>query len=183
MIEDFKKDLSNLTSLQIIRKYILTAESKILNNDQHYQLKEQICEHFNVEFNDVIIVGSSKLGFSIKPSRRYESFNDESDIDIAVVSTKLFEKVWNEAYLFKKGGSDWPKAESFFEYLSAGWIRPDKLPINDYFQFTSQWWDFFNTLTRSGHFGPYAIRAGLYHSSFFLQEYQKICIEQCKELI
>lgn len=183
MIEDFKEDLSKLTSLQIIRKYILSAESKILDSDKHYRLKEKICDHFNVEFSDVIMVGSGKLGFSIKHKRRFQHFNDDSDIDIAVVSPKLFEIVWNEAYLFKKAGSDWPKANSFFEYLSAGWIRPDKLPINKYFEFTSKWWDFFNTLTASGEFGPYAIRAGLYHSNFFLQEYQKICIEQCKELI
>lgn len=182
MIEDFKQDLTDLTSLQIVRKYILGAESQILNPDQHYRLKEQVCEHFGVEFNDVIMVGSGKLGFSIKPSRRFQSFHDESDIDIAVVSSKLFEKIWTEAYLFKKGGADWPKAESFFKYLSEGWIRPDKLPRNEYFEFTSKWWDFFNALTSSGHYGPYAIRAGLYHSNFFLQEYQKICIEQCKEL-
>lgn len=182
MIEEFKQDLIDLTSLQIIRKYILGAESQILNPDQHYRLKEQVCEHFGVEFNDVIMVGSGKLGFSIKPSRRFQSFHDESDIDIAVVSSKLFEKIWTEAYLFKKGGADWPKAASFFKYLSEGWIRPDKLPRNEYFEFTSKWWDFFNSLTSSGNYGPYAIRAGLYHSNFFLQEYQKICIDQCKEL-
>jgi hypothetical protein len=183
MIDDFKQDLTNLSSLQIIRKYVLAAESQILTSDQHYRLKEQVCDHFEVEFNDVIMVGSGKLGFSIKPSRRFQPFNDDSDIDIAVVSPKLFEMVWNEAYLFKKGRAYWPQSESFFKYLSEGWIRPDKLPRNEYFQFTSKWWDFFNTLTSSGQYGPYAIRAGLYHSNFFLHEYQKICIEQCKELI
>ncbi|MHC8315726.1 hypothetical protein [Pseudomonas sp. LB3P31] len=180
MIDDFKQDLAILTSLQIIRKYILAAESKILSVDQHYRLKEQVCENFGIEFSDVIVVGSGKLGFSIKPSRRFQSFNDESDIDIAVVSPKLFEAVWAEAYLFKKGGAYWPKSESFFRYLSEGWIRPDKLPRN---QFTTEWWAFFNALTSSGQYGPYKIRAGLYHSNFFLHEYQKICIEQCKELI
>lgn len=181
MLDDFKKDLSTLTSLQIIRKYILTSECHILTAEQNYQLKEQVCEHLEVEYNDVIMVGSGKLGFSIKPTRRFEAFGDESDIDIAIVSTKLFEKVWNEAYLFKKSGADWPKASEFFRYLSGGWIRPDKLPRNQYFEFTSKWWDFFNGITTSGRYGPYPIRAGLYHSNFFLQEYQKICVEQCKE--
>ncbi|MFG0322125.1 hypothetical protein ACF8EF_07260 [Pseudomonas sp. zjy_15] len=181
MIDDFKKDLSNLSSLQIVRKYIFAAESHILTTDQHYQLKERVCEHFNVEYNDVIMVGSGKLGFSIKPNRRFEAFGDESDIDIAVVSTRLFEKVWTEAYAFKKGGAYWPKSSEFFRYLSEGWIRPDKLPRNKYFEFTSHWWDFFNGLTSSGNYGPYPIKAGLYHSNYFLQEYQKICVEQCKD--
>lgn len=181
MIDDFKKDLSDLSSLQIVRKYIFSAESHILTTDQHYQLKERVCEHFQVEYNDVIMVGSGKLGFSIKPSRRFEAFGDESDIDIAVVSTKLFEKVWSEAYTFKKSGAYWPKSTEFFKYLSEGWIRPDKLPRKRNFEFTSHWWDFFNGLTSSGKYGPYSIKAGLYHSNFFLQEYQKICVEQCKD--
>lgn len=183
MIDDFKEDLPRLSSVQILRKYILGAESQILSAEQHFQLKEQVCEHFRVDYNEVIMVGSGKLGFSIKPTRRFQAFNDDSDLDIAVVSPRLFETVWKEAYLFKKGGSYWPKADSFFKYLSEGWIRPDKLPRNEYFTFTSNWWDFFNALTQSGQYGPYAIRAGLYHSNFFFEEYQKICIEQCKELI
>jgi hypothetical protein len=181
MIDQFKEDLKGLSSLQIVRKYILGGQSSILDVDQHYRLKEQVCDHFAVGYNDVIMVGSGKLGFSIKPTKRFEAFGDESDIDIAVVSSELFEQVWMEAYLFKSGGAYWPKSNSFFRYLSEGWIRPDKLPINHQFEFTSKWWDFFNELTSSRKYGPYKIRAGLYHSTFFLQEYQKICIEQCKD--
>lgn len=152
-----------------------------MSDDKHYQLKEEICEHFKIEFNDVVLVGSAKLGFSIKPSKRYVAFGEESDIDVAVVSTSLFQKIWEEAFLYKKSGADWPSASSFFKYLSQGWIRPDKLPSSEYFSFTGTWWDFFNAMTSSRKYGPYQIRAGLYHSSFFLQEYQKICIEQCIE--
>ena len=138
-----------------------------------------ICEQFEIEFNDVLIVGSGKLGFSIKPSRRFESFNNDSDIDIAIVSTPLFERVWQEAYLYKKSAADWPSSGHFFKYLADGGIRPDKLPPSSYFNFTADWWNFFNELTASNKFGPYKIRGGLYHSHFFLQEYQTICIDQC----
>ena len=181
MLEEFKADLGNLSSIQMIRKYILNGDCYVLNDDLHFRLKEQICEHFKVEFNNVILVGSGKLGFSIKAEKRFHSFGDDSDIDVAVVSSELFQKVWEEAYLYKKSGTYWPKANSFFRYLSEGWIRPDKLPSSDFFSFTDRWWDFFNAITASRRFGPYKIRAGLYQSMFFLQEYQKICIEQCIE--
>jgi len=181
MLKEFKTDLNGLSSLQMIRKYILNGACHVLDHDQHFRLKEEICEHFKVEFNSVVLVGSGKLGFSIKPAKRFQSFGDDSDIDVAVVSPQLFEKVWEEAYLYKKGGAYWPKATSFFTYLSEGWIRPDKLPSSDSFEFTATWWDFFNEITASKRYGPYKIRAGLYHSMFFLQEYQKICIEQCIE--
>lgn len=181
MTEKFKADLATLSDVQIIRKYILNGGCYALNEDQHYRLKESICEHFKIEFNDVILVGSGKLGFSIKASKRYQPFGDESDIDVAVVSTMLFTKIWEEAHRFKRSGAYWPKCAEFFRYLSEGWIRPDKLPTSEYFKFTEYWWGFFNSMTSSKDFGPYKIRAGLYHSMFFMQEYQKICIAQCIE--
>lgn len=179
MIEDFKKDLDSLSSLQIFRKHVLNGGCFALTEDNHYQLREEICDFFSVEFNDVILVGSGRLGFSLKPNKRFVPFGDDSDIDLAIVSTSLFEKIWNEAYLYKKSSADWPQANKFFKYLSEGWIRPDKLPPSEYFRFSGKWWDFFNELTKNNKYGPYKIRAGLYHSHFFLKEYQTICIEQC----
>lgn len=183
MIDDFRNDLTSLSSLQMYRKYILGGECFALNNDQHYKIREVVCEKFLVEFNDVIFVGSGRLGFSLKPDKRYMPFDDDSDIDLAIVSSSLFEKIWQEAYLYKKSEADWPKSNIFFKYLSGGWIRPDKLPSSKYFNFSGEWWDFFNKLTSSQLFGPYKIRAGLYHSHFFLKEYQSICIEQCMQEI
>lgn len=183
MIEEFKSDLLILSDEQIVRKHILNGSCHALNDDMHFKLKERICDHFNIEFNEVILVGSGKLGFSIKPNKRYHPFGDESDIDVAVVSTDLFTKIWQDAYSFKKSGVYWPKCDDFFQYLSEGWIRPDKLPTSEYFKFTEYWWGFFNGMTASKDFGPYKIRAGLYHSIYFMQEYQKICISQCIEEI
>ena len=181
MIEEFKADLLTLSDVQIVRKYILNGGCHALNDDQHYRLKERICEHFEIEFNDIILVGSGKLGFSIKSTKRYEPFGDNSDIDVAVVSTKLFTKIWEEVHRFKKSGAYWPKSAEFFRYLSEGWIRPDKLPSSEYFKFTDNWWGFFNSTTASKEFGPFKIRGGLYHSMFFMQEYQKVCISECIE--
>ena len=98
MLEEFKTDLNDLSSLQLIRKYILNGDCYILNSDQHFRLKEEICEYFKVDFNNVVLVGSGKLGFSIKAEKRFHAFGDDSDIDVAVVSADLFQKVWEEAY-------------------------------------------------------------------------------------
>jgi hypothetical protein len=140
---------------------------------------DAIATNFEIEYNDVVVVGSARLGFSIKPSRRFESFGEESDVDVAVVSTHLFERVWKEVYAYDKSGAYWPEKSSFRKYLSRGWIRPDFLPPEDTFEFSKGWWPFFNELDITGC--PYKITCGVYHSQFFLREYQKICIEQCKD--
>lgn len=180
-MEDFKSDLTKLNSLQIVRKHVFNGQSKILSDATVYELKEEISSFLDVDFNDVQLVGSGKMGFSIKPSRRYGCFNDNSDLDIAIVSPFLFQKVWKEAFSYKKSGAYWPSSDSFFKFLSSGWVRPDKLPSSTHFAFTGRWWDFFNELTKSTKYGSYKIRAGLYQSWFFLEEYQKICVEQCME--
>lgn len=180
-MEDFKADLTRLSSLQIVRKHVFNGQSKILDDDMVYELKEDVCSYLQVDFNDVLLVGSGKMGFSIKPTRRYGQFNDDSDLDLAIVSPFLFQKVWKEAFLYKKSGAYWTQSASFFQFLSEGWVRPDMLPSSKYFEFTGKWWDFFNELTKSTKYGPYKIRAGLYQSWFFLEEYQKICVEQCME--
>lgn len=180
-MEDFKADLTKLSSLQIVRKHVFNGQSKILCEDMVYELKEEICSYLNIDFNDVVLVGSGKMGFSIKPSRRYGEFNDDSDLDIAIVSPHLFHTVWKEAFAYKKSRAYWPDSSSFFQFLAAGWVRPDKLPSSKYFEFTEHWWNFFNKVTSSAKYGPYKIRAGLYQSWFFLEEYQKICVEQCMD--
>lgn len=181
MLDEFKADLKTLSAIQVVRKHVFNGGCHALSDDQHFLLKERVSDHFNIEFNNVFLVGSGKLGFSIKAEKRFHSFGDDSDIDIAVVSSELFTKVWEEAYVYKKSGAYWPKSSEFFRYLSDGWIRPDKLPSSNYFEFSKTWWGFFNDITSSKKFGPYRIRAGLYHSLFFLQEYQMICVNQCIE--
>jgi len=179
--DKYREDLNKISNIQIYRKYILDSECYALSANQHLQLKEAIMNKYELEYTDVFIVGSAKLGFSIKPSRRYGEFCDESDIDVAIVSERLFTKIWQQAYAFEKTNSYWEKKNKFFNYLSHGWIRPDKFPISSIFPFSGEWWEFFRTLTKSERFGPYKISAGVYHSHFFLREYQTICINQCKE--
>lgn len=93
MIDEFKADLKVLSSLQIYREYVLGGDCHLLDNHLLFELREVVCDRFEIEFSDVILVGSGKLGFSIKPGRRYGFFNDDSDIDVAIVSAKLFERV------------------------------------------------------------------------------------------
>jgi predicted nucleotidyltransferase len=176
----YRIDIGQLTSKQIFRKYLLDGPSPILDNAASFGLREAVCDNFDVEFTDVIIVGSCKLGFSIKPERRYGTFGENSDIDIAVVSQYLFERVWKDAILYARSGAYWEKSGTFFKYIAKGWIRPDKFPSSKEFEFSRHWWQFFEQSTRKGEFSPYKLRAGIYHSWFFLEQYQRICIEQCK---
>lgn len=182
-IDVFKNDIKTYPSDLIVRSHILSGDTHVLESVKYVQLREDVGAHFRIDSFQVFMVGSGKMGFSIKPTRRYGEFNNESDIDLAIISPDLFQRVWEIAYKYKISGAYWPKQDAFFEYLISGWIRPDKFPNSEIDPFFDNWWNFFNTLTRSRKYGHYKIRAGLYQSRFFLEQYQKICIEQCKEII
>jgi hypothetical protein len=180
----FKRDLFELEEEEIIQKcFQHNMEPVCISNDTYFLLKSKISKHFGLHPIDVFMVGSGKLGFTIKPNEQFRQFGDSSDIDIAIVSEELFERFWKAVYLYKNEVKYWPKEERFKNYLLSGWIRPDLLPPAKRFSEAQEWWDFFRNLTASGEFGPYKISAGLYYSRFFFESYQKKCITLCKEII
>lgn len=180
MLEAFKSDVSVLRSSDLINKYYLSGPAFALDDDRHYRLRSDVSKYFTVEFTDVFLVGSAKLGFSIKPSRRFLPFGDKSDLDLVIVSKLLFENIWKEVFTFEKTGGYWPKMDAFKRYHFQGWIRPDMLPLDKAFPITRHWWSFFEDLSAAGHFGPYKVRGGLYYSRAFFDSYQQICFDECR---
>lgn len=178
-LDEYKKDLSALTAIQIVRKHILYGESCILPEDKYFDLRSEIADHFQLNPNEVLVVGSAKLGFSIVPSKRYRLFHDESDIDVVLVSSRLFDEIWEAVFNYSHEGGYWRKYKEFTESLFQGWIRPDKFPRSDIFKAGKDWWNFFQGVTNSGVYGNYKIAGALYKSWFFLENYQKICVQGC----
>lgn len=179
-IDQFKSDLPNLDAATLVRKHITSGESFILSHDKYFTLRDRIATKFNVHVNDIYLVGSAKTGFSIAPQKRYRPFSVTSDIDVAVVSPMLFDRIWREVFEYRNAVGYWQDEQKFVSYLFKGWIRPDKLPPANAFALAEDWWAFFQDLTRSGDYGIYPIRAGLYKSHYFLEAYQGICVKQCQ---
>lgn len=185
-IDKFKTDLVSMESLQVVQKHVLDGPCYILNEDIHYDLKLAIADRFELNPRDIFVVGSAKLGFSIAGNKRYRPFGDHSDIDIALVSDRLFDLVWQKVFEYWDGpGRDvyWDQQGDFMTYLFRGWIRPDKLPPARDFPYRLEWFRFFQGLASAGKFGQYKVAAGLYKSLFFLERYQCICTQQCREML
>jgi hypothetical protein len=97
---------SDMNIEQLFQKHIIDGTSyffrEFLNNgDQEYELRHDISSALKININDVVIVGSAKLGFSVK-NENFSKFdqkfkesklkNHKSDIDIAIVNGRLFEE-------------------------------------------------------------------------------------------
>lgn len=180
-IREFKRIITATDTETIVENIILARGCEKLDAAAETGLFDRISRRFSIGEDDITVVGSAKLGFSIKPGSRYRPFNDDSDIDVAIANPGLFEKVWTEVQRFVDGGAFWAEQEEFFSYLKSGWIRPDKLPSGRAFDFSFEWWKFFNNISSNNEFGPHKIRAGIYLNKYFLLRYQRICIDQLKE--
>lgn len=180
-ISRFKADLPIMRADRIVRRYVTSGDSYILDDGSFFELRQEIADNFGIHPNDVYLVGSGKLGSSIAPKKRYRPFADTSDLDIAVVSNELFDGIWKDVFAYKTSVGYWPAETEFKDYLFRGWIRPDKLPPSSSFELGDRWWDFFRRLTSSGKYGRFKITAGLYKEHSFLESYQGICVAQCQE--
>src|SRR5205085_560567 len=47
-----------------------------------------------INIADIRIVGSGRLGFSLKPGNNLRGFQDTSDIDVVVVNSQAFDELW-----------------------------------------------------------------------------------------
>ncbi|MGW5355313.1 hypothetical protein ACWERV_32940 [Streptomyces sp. NPDC004031] len=179
----FKDVLSSeVSDRRMVDAHILHGSCFAINDDDRYNLKEEIASEFSLKVHqDIFIVGSAKLGFSISPPKRYRLFGDRSDIDVAIVSHDLYEKVWHETHEYMESGAYWKEKQNFERYLAWGWIRPDKLPRSASFDFTDTWWNFFRSLQRSRRYGPYKIAAAIYHDMSFLTKYQMNSVAACRD--
>ena len=106
-LEEIKKDIMTLPAKEFYIKHLMRAdnwyfetklgkskEDSIRKSDD---FKSVVSQALEISFNNIAIVGSSKTGCSLTPaseqrSKLFRSFNDESDIDIAIISDKLFQK-------------------------------------------------------------------------------------------
>jgi hypothetical protein len=171
-IERFKSDLRVMTPIQVVRRHVIHGGCIAIKDSAYFDLRSEVAEKFGVHPNEVLVVGSGKLGFSIAPAKMYRYFSDASDIDVVIVSRLLFEKIWKSVHEFYSQGGYSDRSVDFKHYLFQGWIRPDKLPTENRFKFSLEWWEFFNRLSASGKYSAFKVRGALYFDWYYLEAYQ-----------
>ena len=173
-LEHFKKDLlnKNLSDEDIVGKYLLTGVPVELGDDLYYQLRKEVGNHFGVSITKIHVVGSSKLGFSIAPQKRFRPINDESDIDVAVIDEQLFDDYWKKLFEFNKyimprSNKDDESFDRFVEYFFRGWLRPDLFPFR--YEGRREWFDFFKNI--SYKYKNRKVACAIYKNEYFFEDY------------
>ncbi len=142
----FKKDCLNKNLDDVVQKHLLEGSSyffeKHPSKSSEFQFKKDIAKSLSVHIRDIAIVGSGKLGFSIKPDKEvpsyfpFKAFDEvkKSDLDIAIVSNRLFDsqlvKLYEYTGHYDKNNIWKVKGDrnSLAKYILKGWLRPDFIP-------------------------------------------------------
>lgn len=184
-MEDFVEELLLQTSddllLDFCRRKVIHGSPFVFNGDDDafYFFRKRISNQYSVPFHEIYIVGSAKLGFS---PHKGTDFDLDSDIDVAIVSEKLFDEIMESIRTYqmelRKAKNSITERElnlyhDFLEYVAMGWIRPDKLPLSFQIrELKDNWFDFFRDISYGqSEVGNYKVAAGIFKSYHHLEMY------------
>lgn len=133
--EVLRSDLLSLEPKDFYMKHIIKSHNWYFSDylcfkqdeivDKMDSFKEIVSSKLSINFHNVQIVGSAKVGYSLSPSKLFSPFHDEcpdkqsSDIDIAIISEHLFKRFWDELRQAKK---IWYK-QTYYNHLTKSIFR------------------------------------------------------------
>jgi predicted nucleotidyltransferase len=169
-IEEFRK-IIEIEGLEVtVDSLILQGPVFYFHNDskKYFNFKKLLSRKLDVHTNDIEIVGSAKLGFSLNQEKLGEHFDKNSDIDVAVISGRLFESAWSELISirdkkwFELTGKERTNLIQCQSDIYWGYISPDKVPGGT--GFSKWWWSIFEELSSNVNYERRKIRGRLFKS-------------------
>ena len=111
-VDSFKAKVLELGPAEFNAKYLFDTkvwyfdEGPDRNDFGNYDdFRLMVSKLFRVNNNEIAIFGSAKYGFSCSPEKGFKEFNEESDIDVAVISSALFRSTWQALLDAHYGGA------------------------------------------------------------------------------
>ena len=95
-VKEFKEILFSSPLEEIVREHLFDGEPYVFRTSAkaHTLLKQHVSQRLNTVEDDIRIVGSARIGFSLSPDSFGRQFSAESDIDVIVINEQLFDLIW-----------------------------------------------------------------------------------------
>jgi len=96
--EEFTDLLRSRDIEEIVRGYLFEGETHIFRSkpSAYVSFRARLGSALGCSPEDVKLVGSAKLGFSLDPDNYGKAFSARSDLDVVVVSAAMFDQAWIE---------------------------------------------------------------------------------------
>ncbi len=136
--EEFKALLQHQADSQILDTVLRDDQIPFVFNTAPKlwdSFRRTIATTLTVSEADIRIVGSGRLGFSMKPGLNLRSFRDTSDIDVIIVNHALFDGLWSA--LLKAAYPRPPHTSTIGGWLErrrnelyTGWLTPLEIKLD-----------------------------------------------------
>jgi hypothetical protein len=182
-VDEFKERLRTDALHDIADEVLLADGAEHVTEAQFNLIRQRVSDSYGIdkEAIRIVITGSAKLGFSIVEKKekdgtlrpRFRPFDYRSDIDVAVLSAKLFDLIWFELSGYASNRPWFPlEYKKLGPYLVSGWLRPDRFPSSSSLMNCRKWFPIFADLSADIRFNRRKVRAGLFYSLDQLRQYQ-----------
>ncbi len=97
MKETLLDDILNEPVTYTTSKWVIERIPFIFNNDldSYIDWKERLSTLIGVDSKAIVFTGSSSVGFSLNPENNFKSFDETSDVDVAIISAHYFDAAWH----------------------------------------------------------------------------------------
>jgi hypothetical protein len=194
--EEFRELLLAQSLEQTVQEQFFEGEVYAFRNER--RALEVLYDHFRRELElepeQLRIVGSGKIGFSVSPADFPRRFSSASDIDIAIANQALYDQVW---YGILAG--QYPRRRRLLDperrstaSLYWGWIAPDRIrfdvvtmppALTPVHRFSARWFNAFRSLSRYRLFSRREVSGRLYRTWEHARLYHADGLRQLAEVL
>ncbi|HGN1344204.1 TPA: hypothetical protein ACKRMM_006051 [Pseudomonas aeruginosa] len=140
MLDEFKGKLLSEDIRDVYQRYLLghdiwyfREKRKSVTFAKDYdEFKLFMSKMLGIHVNNIAIVGSAKMGFSLSPEKDYRNFDDESDIDLVLVSDGIYKSSWM-AFIELHSKNYLPSYAPVAKNIFKGFVSLKKLDIRAHF--------------------------------------------------
>ena len=94
--QEFLSDVCKRPARELANFYFASQECAAFDSAEHYRWFTRLVQQEVGGNPEVAVVGTGNWKYSLNPNKGFKTFDDKSDIDVAVVSPELFHVTWDE---------------------------------------------------------------------------------------
>ena len=187
--DEFKELLNSRTLDWVIDNYVFRGLPFYSSHapEVHNQMIRTISQGLNVSQNDICVIGSARIGFSLSPEKYGQPFSEFSDIDICIVSQSLFDPSWLDVLgryrtkgLSLNRRTRWHLQEHREgHYVYNGWMYPES--IVQVLEIGQRWLRTFNGLSHIADFASRTVAGRLYRTWDHARYYHRWSLGKVKQ--
>ena len=175
---EFLKELISLPPELIASLWILDRTPYPFNEDkkQYAEWRYKLSSMIEVDSSEIIITGSAAFGISLNPYKNFRFYDDNSDIDVAIISEYFFNTSWRFLRNLGNKKHSMPQAakqsveDHVHKYIYWGTIATDKLL--PYLPFGKKWLEALEEMSKIEPTKNRIIKARIYKDFDSLRDYQ-----------